>query len=66
MLGTLEITANSKLEKVLDMLLLYKLLKNERNNFNHMVANKPRADQETLGKAIKLFINLGREVYEAK
>lgn len=65
-LGTLEITANSKLEKVLDMLLLYKLLKNERNNFNHMVANKPRADQETLGKAIKLFINLGREVYEAK
>lgn len=64
-LGTLEITINSKKEKVLDMLLMYGLLKNERNNFNHMSENKPRADQETLGKAIKLFIKLGREVYEA-
>ena len=58
----IEIQAESE-EKALDLFLLYKLLKNERNNFNHMSENKPRADQETLGKAIKLFIKIGREVY---
>lgn len=58
----IEIQAESE-EKALDLILLYKLLKNERNNFNHMSENKPRADQETLGKAIKLFIKIGREVY---
>ena len=32
--------------------LLYYLLKNERNKYNHMIQNKVRADQETLGKVL--------------
>lgn len=48
-------------EEIMDMLLLYKLLKNERNNFNHMSERKNRADQETLGRVIKV----GKEVYQA-
>lgn len=58
----IEIQAENE-EKVLNLVLLYKLLKKERNNFNHMSENNLRADQETLGKAIKLFIKIGREVY---
>ncbi len=45
------------------MILLYKLLKNESNKFNHMFDKNDRADQETLGKVIRLFIECGREVY---
>lgn len=52
-------------EEIMDMLLLYKLLKNERNNFNHMSERKNRADQETLGRVINLFIKVGKEVYQA-
>lgn len=48
----------------MDMLLLYKLLKNERNNFNHMSDSSLRADQNTLGQAIRMFIECGRKVYE--
>lgn len=63
-LGEFEVELkDSKEEEIMDMLLLYKLLKTERNNFNHMSESKPRADQETLGKAIKLFIKVGRNVY---
>lgn len=44
------------------LLLLYKLLRIERNKFNHMSSSKERADQELLGKVIKLFIEVGRSV----
>ena len=47
----------------MDMILLYKLLKNERNKFNHMSDKNDRADQLLLGKVIRLFIECGREVY---
>ena len=49
---------------IMDLILLYKLLKNERNNFNHMSEKSARADQKTLGDAIHLFIEVGRKVYE--
>lgn len=64
-IGSLHITVNPQVDanQVMDMILLYKLLKNERNNFNHMAETGTRADQETLGKVIKLFIDLGNEVY---
>ena len=47
----------------MDMLLLYKLLKNERNDFNHMLEKNTKADKQTLGQAIQLFIEYGRKVY---
>lgn len=50
-------------DDVINLLLLYKLLKRERNNFNHMSDSTCRADQETLGKTIRKFIELGRKIY---
>lgn len=55
---------NAKYDDIMDMLLLYKLLKNERNNFNHMSEDTVRPDQNTLGQAICMFIECGRKVYE--
>ena len=55
---------SNKYDNIMDMLLLYKLLKNERNNFNHMSDSSLRADQNTLGQAIRMFIECGRKVYE--
>ena len=55
-------TDSKKAVRVMELILLYKLLKNERNKFNHMAPNKERADQELLGKVIKLFIEVGRSV----
>lgn len=55
---------NAQYDDIMDMLLLYKLLKNERNNFNHMSDSSLRADQNTLGQAIRMFIECGRKVYE--
>ena len=61
----IEITINCKnKEKVMKMILLYKILKNERNNFNHMSENGKRASKEKLKKAIGIFIETGREVYQ--
>lgn len=51
-------------EDIMRLLLLYKLLKNERNNINHMSEIKVRASQEDLCNAIEMFIELGRKVYE--
>ena len=64
-LGTMNISIKKGIDadSVMDMILLYKLLKNERNKFNHMSDKNDRADQETLGKVIRLFIECGREVY---
>lgn len=64
-LGTMNISIKKGIDAdtVMDMILLYKLLKNERNKFNHMSDKNDRADQETLGKVIRLFIECGREVY---
>ena len=49
---------------VMKLLFLYKLLKNERNNFNHMSENIVRSDMFHLGKTIEAFIGVGRKVYE--
>lgn len=59
----LDIHCNNK-DQVMDMLLLYKLLKSERNKFNHMPENTVRADRKHLGNAIDTFIKIGRCVYE--
>ena len=70
---------NVNREKLWDMIFMYKLLKQERNNFNHMVMNSKnkvdlntkskiiswKTDQKTLSKAIELFIDLNKEVYKA-
>lgn len=61
--STISIKNGVNADTVMDMILLYKLLKNERNKFNHMSDKNDRADQETLGKVIRLFIECGREVY---
>ena len=50
-------------DDVMNLFLLYKLLKNERNNFNHMSSDENRADFDTLGKVINKFIEIGRKVY---
>ena len=50
--------------RVIDLLLLYKLLKSERNNFNHMSEDNVRASREKLGGTIRIFIKMGRRVYE--
>lgn len=50
--------------RVIDLLLLYKLLKSERNNFNHMSEDNVRASREKLGETIRIFIKMGRRVYE--
>ena len=42
--------------------LLYYLLKNERNKYNHMIQNKVRADQETLGKVLKMFLDIAKSL----
>ena len=42
--------------------LLYYLLKNERNKYNHMIQNKVRADQETLGKVLKMFLDIAKRL----
>ena len=64
--GELKIVFKENMEdQIMDMILLYKLLKRERNNFNHMSEKKDRADQETLGRVINLFIKVGKEVYQA-
>lgn len=54
---------DNKFDDIMDMLLLYKLLKNERNDFNHMLEKNTKADKQTLGQAIQLFIEYGRKVY---
>ena len=51
-------------DDTMNLLLLYKLLKNERNGFNHMASDETRADYTTLGNAIEKFIEVGRKVYE--
>ena len=61
--STISIKNETNADTVMDMILLYKLLKNERNKFNHMSDKNDRADQETLGKVIRLFIECGREIY---
>lgn len=60
---TVYIQNKNKYYDTMNMLLLYKLLKNERNNFNHMAEKSPRANQETLGKVIGKFIEYGNKVY---
>ena len=42
--------------------LLYYLLKNERNKYNHMIQNKVRADQETLGKVLKMYLDIAKSL----
>ena len=66
LVGELHISINSQVNanQVMDMILLYKLLKQERNNFNHMAETGARADQGTLGKVIRLFIEVGNKVYK--
>ena len=54
---------DNKFDDIMDMLLLYKLLKNERNDFNHMLEKNTKSDKQTLGQAIQLFIEYGRKVY---
>lgn len=61
--STISIKNGTNADTVMDMILLYKLLKNERNKFNHMSDKNDRADQLLLGKVIRLFIECGREVY---
>ena len=61
--STISIKNGINADTVMDMILLYKLLKNERNKFNHMSDKNDRADQLLLGKVIRLFIECGREVY---
>lgn len=61
--STISIKNGVNADTVMDMILLYKLLKNERNKFNHMSDKNDRADQLLLGKVIRLFIECGREVY---
>lgn len=64
-IGTMDVAIKKGVnaDTVMDMILLYKLLKNERNKFNHMSDKNDRADQLLLGKVIRLFIECGREVY---
>ena len=64
-LGSMNVSIKKgvNVNSVMNMILLYKLLKNERNKFNHMSEKDVRADQETLGKVIRLFIECGRKVY---
>lgn len=50
--------------RVMNMILLYKLLKAERNNFNHMSEEGVRASREQLGETISIFLATGRRVYE--
>lgn len=49
---------------LMDMLLLYKLLKKERNNFNHMSNDDIRASFGQIQAAIRLFIKKVRKVYK--
>lgn len=42
--------------------LLYYLLKNERNKYNHMIQDKVRTDQETLGKVLKMFLDIAKSL----
>lgn len=51
-----------KAEHAMYLILLYKLLKNERNKFNHMAKKDERVDQNVLGRVIRLFIEVGRSV----
>ena len=52
-----------KLDEFMDLLLLYRMLKGERNKFNHMSKDEPRASKEKLGAVIKKLIETGRIVY---
>lgn len=64
-LGTMKLTILRKnQDQVIDLLLLYKLLKSERNNFNHMSESNVRASREKLGETIHVFLKIGRSVYE--
>ena len=51
-------------EKVADLLLLYRLLKRERNKINHMSSTADRADQATLDRVLKMFVDVGRQAYQ--
>ena len=51
-------------EKVVDLLLLYRLLKTERNKINHMSSTADRADQATLDRVLKMFVDVGRQAYQ--
>ena len=64
-IGTMDVTIECRnKQRVMELLLLYKMLKNERNNFNHMSYKAVRANREQLGNAIRVFITTGKEVYE--
>lgn len=64
-LGKMKVTIlRENQNRVIDLLLLYKLLKAERNNFNHMAEDNVRASREKLGETIRTFIKIGRRVYE--
>ena len=64
-IGTLNVTIHCKNKmRVMRMLLLYKILKNERNNFNHMSESGMRANKEELGDAIQKFVSTGKGVYQ--
>lgn len=63
-IGTIDVDIHCKNKmRVMRLFLLYKLLKNERNKFNHMAENDVRADKAHLGEAINLFIKTGEAVY---
>ena len=49
---------DNKFDDIMDMLLLYKLLKNERNDFNHMLEKNTKADKQTaaVNNAILSFL----------
>ena len=48
----------------MDLLLLYRLLKTERNKINHMSSTADRADQATLDRVLKMFVDVGRQAYQ--
>lgn len=52
----------SNKDQFIDALFLYKLLKEERNRFNHMGENEKRASENQIKDAVSLFVSLGREL----
>ena len=42
---------------------IFKMLKNERNNINHFSTKEGRASLKEIDHAIRLFLELGRELY---
>lgn len=50
-------------KKLQQFLYLFKMLKNERNNINHFSTKEGRASLKEIDHAIRLFLELGRELY---